>query len=301
MSVPLRNGVSASVVVVPPGQWPHLLDFLSQRLPGISRSEWADRCAQGLVLQAHGQIARADQPCLAGQRYFYYRHVANELPLPKPATVIFEDEHLLVADKPHFMPVTPSGRYVQQCLLVQLKRLTGLSDLVPLHRIDRETAGVVLFGKRPQDRNAYQSLFRDRKVDKVYEAVAPWREDLVFPLTRQSHILEDAQAFYRMREALPHEGLSPNSETRIECVQRAGERALYRLFPVSGKRHQLRVHMLGLGLPIEGDQFYPLVRRGPDEAEDFAQPLQLLAKSIAFTDPVTTTPRHFESCRQLDM
>ena len=132
-----------------------------------------------------------------------------------------------------------------------------------------------------------------------YEAVAPWRADLHFPLTRRSHILEDEQAFYRMREAQPEEGLAPNSETRIECLRQDGGRALYRLHPVSGKRHQLRVHMHGLGLPIEGDQFYPVVRRGPDEAEDFAQPLQLLARAIAFTDPVTGQARQFASQRQL--
>jgi len=158
---------------------------------------------------------------------------------------------------------------------------------------------LVLLCKRPQDRDAYQSLFRERRVDKVYEAVAGWREALQFPLTRRSHILEDEQAFYRMREAQPEEGLPPNSETRIECVRQAGARALYRLFPVSGKRHQLRVHMHGLGLPIEGDQFYPVVRRGPNDSEDFAEPLQLLARSITFTDPVTGQSRQFESGLEL--
>ncbi|MFM7025513.1 MAG: pseudouridine synthase, partial [Limnohabitans sp.] len=169
------------------------------------------------------------------------------------------------------------------------------------HRIDRETAGLVLLSKRPQDRDAYQSLFRDRRVDKAYEAVATWRDDLAFPLTRRSHIMEDEQAFYRMREALPHEALAPNSETHIECLRREGARALYRLYPVSGKRHQLRVHMHGLGLPLEGDQFYPVVRRGLDQPEDFAQPLQLLAKTIAFTDPVTGQPRRFESRQRLSL
>ena len=171
--MPMRDGVSASVVAVPAGHWPHLLDFLAQRMPGISRSEWARRLDQGLVLQESGQSAQAHQPCLAGQRYFYYRHVADEPPLPGQAAVVFEDDHLLVADKPHFMPVTPSGPYVQQCLLVQLKRLTGQADLVPLHRIDRETAGLVLFGKAM----ALRRLFPALRVDYVRVVGTQWVDD----------------------------------------------------------------------------------------------------------------------------
>ena len=302
--IAMRGGVSPSCVALPrvrQSPWPSLIDHLAERLPRISRAEWTDRMLSGTVLGEDGQPLAPDAPYVGGIRVYYWRELPHEDPIPFEAHVLFEDEHLVVADKPHFLPVTPGGRYVRETLLVRLKAQLDCADLSPLHRIDRETAGLVLLCKRPQDRDAYQSLFRDRKVDKVYEAVAPWREDLVFPLTRQSHILEDEQAFYRMREALPHEGLPANSETRIECVRREGQRALYRLHPVSGKRHQLRVHMHGLGLPIEGDQFYPVVRRGPEEAEDFAAPLQLLARAIAFTDPVTGTARHFESRRQLQL
>ena len=302
--IAMRGGVSPSCVALPrvrQSPWPSLIDHLAERLPRISRAEWTDRMLSGTVLGEDGQPLAPDAPYVGGIRVYYWRELPHEDPIPFEAHVLFEDEHLVVADKPHFLPVTPGGRYVRETLLVRLKAQLDCADLSPLHRIDRETAGLVLLCKQPQDRDAYQSLFRDRKVDKVYEAVAPWREDLVFPLTRQSHILEDEQAFYRMREALPHEGLPANSETRIECVRREGQRALYRLHPVSGKRHQLRVHMHGLGLPIEGDQFYPVVRRGPDEAEDFATPLQLLARAIAFTDPVTGAARHFESRRQLHL
>ena len=302
--IAMRDGVSPSCVALPRVRhcsWPLLIDHLAERLPRISRAEWVERMQSGSVLGEDGHPLPPHAPYLGGTRVYYWRELQQEDPIPFEATVLFEDEHLVVADKPHFLPVTPGGRYVRETLLVRLKARLGLADLSPLHRIDRETAGLVLLCKRPQDRDAYQSLFRDRRVDKVYEAVARWCEDLVFPLTRQSHILEDEQAFYRMREALPHEGLLPNSETRIECVRREGQRALYRLHPVSGKRHQLRVHMHGLGLPIEGDQFYPVVRRGPDEAEDFAAPLQLLARAIAFTDPVTGAARQFESRRQLQL
>jgi tRNA pseudouridine32 synthase/23S rRNA pseudouridine746 synthase len=198
-----------------------------------------------------------------------------------------------VADKPHFMPVTPSGKYVQQSLLVRLKRQTGCADLSPIHRIDRETAGVVLLSKRPQDRSAYQALFRDRLVHKTYEAVAA-RPTVPLPRVHSSRLEEDTQ-FFRMREVAGE----PNSETHLRLLRETVDRALYGLAPVTGKRHQLRVHMLSLGTPIEGDQFYPEVLRGPDDAEDFGSPLQLLARSIAFTDPITGQSRRFTSGRHL--
>ncbi len=301
-NIAMRDGVSPSCLALPrvrQSPWPALIDHLAERLPRISRSEWTERMQAGSVLGEDGQPLAPDAPYEGGARVYYWRELPHEDPIPFEATVLFEDAHLVVADKPHFLPVTPGGRYVRETLLVRLKAQLGCADLSPLHRIDRETAGLVLLCKRPQDRDAYQSLFRERRVDKVYEAVAGWREALQFPLTRRSHILEDEQAFYRMREAQPDEGLPPNSETRIECVRQEGARALYRLFPVSGKRHQLRVHMHGLGLPIEGDQFYPVVRRGPNDSEDFAEPLQLLARSITFTDPVTGQPRQFESGLEL--
>ena len=302
--IAMRDGVSPSCLALPrvrQSPWPLLIDHLAERLPRIPRAEWTERMQAGTVLGEDGHPLPPDAPYVGGARVYYWRELRQEDPIPFEAHVLFEDKHLVVADKPHFLPVTPGGRYVRETLLVRLKAQMGMADLSPLHRIDRETAGLVLLCKRPQDRDAYQSLFRERKVDKVYEAVAAWRPELSFPLTRSSHILEDEQAFYRMREASTGEGLAHNSETRIECVRREGQHALYRLHPVSGRRHQLRVHMHGLGLPIEGDQFYPVVRRGPDEAEDFAQPLQLLARGIAFTDPVTGQTRHFESARQLTL
>lgn len=300
----MRDGVSPSCLALPRvrhSPWPVLIDHLCERLPRIGRDQWAERMLAGTVLGEDGNPLAPDAPYVGGTRVYYWRELPSEEPIPFEATVLFEDEHLVVADKPHFLPVTPGGRYVRETLLVRLKAQLGLPDLSPLHRIDRETAGLVLLCKRPQDRDAYQSLFRQRQVNKVYEAVAPWRDDLMFPLTRTSHILEDEQAFFRMREALPHEGLVANSETRIECVKRDGDLALYRLHPVSGKRHQLRVHMHALGLPIVADQFYPVVCRGPDDAEDYAEPLQLLARAIGFTDPVTGSARQFTSRRQLQL
>jgi tRNA pseudouridine32 synthase/23S rRNA pseudouridine746 synthase len=295
-ALPMRDGVSASVVSVPATGCPNVLDFLAARMPGIARSEWAQRLQQGLVLHENGQAALPDQAGLPGQRLYYYRNVANEPRLPMQAQVLYEDDHILVADKPHFMPVTPSGPYVQQSLLVQLKRQTGYADLVPLHRIDRETAGLVLFGKRLQERDAYHALFRNKQIHKTYHAVAAFQTSLSLPRQHSSRLVP-GEPFFRTQE-VPGPA---NSETRISLLKTDGKRALYQLEPVTGKRHQLRVHMLSLGMPIEGDQFYPDVLRGPDEADDFSQPLQLLAHSVQFTDPHTGQVRVFESQLQLSL
>ncbi len=295
IQLPMRNGVSASVVSVPQGA-PHLLDFLAQRMPGISRSEWAERLAQGLVLHEDGQAALPDQSCQPGQRLYYYRHLDDEPVLPFQAQVLFEDDHLLVVDKPHFMPVTPSGRYVQQSLLVQLKRQTGCADLVPLHRIDRETAGLVLFGKRMQDRDAYHALFRDHLIHKTYHAVAAHALHLQLPRVYASRLVP-GEPFFRTQE-VPG---PTNSESRVALLHTDGQRALYALEPISGKRHQLRVHMNAMGIPIEGDQFYPAVLRGPEAPEDFSQPLQLLAQSVRFTDPITGQAREWTSRLRLSI
>ena len=295
IQLPMRNGVSASVVSVPQGA-PHLLDFLAQRMPGISRSEWAERLAQGLVLHEDGQAALPDQSCQPGQRLYYYRHLDDEPVLPFQAQVLFEDDHLLVVDKPHFMPVTPSGRYVQQSLLVQLKRQTGCADLVPLHRIDRETAGLVLFGKRMQDRDAYHALFRDHLIHKTYHVVAAHAPHLQLPRVYASRLVP-GEPFFRTQE-VPG---PTNSESRVALLHTDGQRALYALEPISGKRHQLRVHMNAMGIPIEGDQFYPAVLRGPEAPEDFSQPLQLLAQSVRFTDPITGQAREWTSRLRLSI
>ncbi len=294
MRIPTRNGVGPSCVSLPAGPWSTVLDFLVDRMPDISREEWAERLAHQLVLNEAAEPVAATQPYTPHTKLYYYRHIANEPVLPEKASIVFEDDYLLVADKPHFMPVTPAGRYVQQSLLVQLKHLTGNDDLVPLHRIDRETAGLVMFGKRLSDRDAYHALFRDKEMHKVYHAVAAFRPELALPRVHSSRLVP-GEPFFRTQE-VPGEA---NSETRIRLLRVDGSRALYQLEPVSGKRHQLRVHMMALGLPLEGDLFYPTVLRGPDEDEDFSQPLQLLAHSVAFTDPITGQAREFHSALQL--
>jgi tRNA pseudouridine32 synthase/23S rRNA pseudouridine746 synthase len=177
---------------------------------------------------------------------------------------------------------------------VRLKRRLKIDALQPIHRIDRETAGVVVFCVQPQERDAYHALFRQHQVHKIYHALAPWRSGLEFPLTRHSRIVQ-GEPFFRQCEA---DG-TPNALTEIDVVQAHGERARYRLLPRTGQKHQLRVHMSALGLALENDPFYPEVRRAQDEPDDWSRPLQLLAKSIAFVDPVTGQQRQFESQQEL--
>ena len=299
LQLPMRNGVSASCVALPHGPWERVLDFLAQRLSAVNAGEWHTRMAAGRVLGEDGRPLAPDTPFRPGSRVYYYRELPYEPVIPFEAAILYQDAHLLVADKPHFLPVVPSGRFVQQTLLVRLKAATGLATLSPIHRIDRETAGLVVFSVRPQDRGAYQALFRDRQVDKQYEAIAPLQAARPLPTVYRSRIEPDAQ-FFRQREA-PGE---PNSETRLALIgPLTGHPSLgrYRLEPLSGKTHQLRVHMNALGRPIVGDQFYPEVRRGPGAPEDYQTPLQLLAQALQFTDPITGQTRRFESQRQLQL
>ena len=301
-AIALRDGVSPSCVALPRMRqpaWATVLDFLAARLPRVDRDEWLQRMTHGDVVGEDGLPLPPHTPYLNGQRVYYWRALAQEAVIPFEASVVYRDAHLVVADKPHFLPVTPGGRYVQQSLLVRLKRALGIPDLSPLHRIDRETAGLVVFSVRPADRDAYQRLFRERRVHKTYEAIAPAADGFEAPVIRQSHIRECEDAFFKMRETEPHEGLAPNSETRIALLERHGPWARYRLQPVTGKRHQLRVHMNGLGLPIVGDQFYPIVQKAPGDAEDYAEPLRLLAQAIAFDDPITGERRSFQSGQHL--
>ena len=286
--LPTRHGVGPSCVGLPAGDWPTYTDFLVQRFPAITREVWLERMAAGLVVDEFGTAVTPGRPYRGHMRLYYYRALAIEPHIPFEAAVLFQDEHLVVADKPHFLPVTPSGRYLQETLLVRLKNQLGLDSLIPIHRIDRETAGLVLFSVKPAERDAYQALFRRHEVSKHYEAIAPWRAELQFPLMRRTRIVE-GEPFFRQREA-PGE---PNSVTQVDVLQVIGEQARYALRPVTGKKHQLRVHMNALGIPIINDRIYPPVPVTLDD--DFTRPLQLLAKSIAFADPFSGQARQFDS------
>ncbi|MEF7612621.1 pseudouridine synthase [Aquincola sp. MAHUQ-54] len=304
---PARDGVSPSRVAVGNGPWPDVAAFLAARLPAVD--DWPARLARGDVLDLHGQPVPAHAPCRPGAVFWYWRSLPPEPRVPFEVEVLHQDEHLVVADKPHFLPVTPGGRYLQETVLVRLKRQLGIDTLVPMHRLDLETAGVLLFTVQPATRHAYQSLLRERQVHKVYEAVAPWRADLALPFTASSRLQErPGEAFMQMAVV---DG-EPNAHTRIELIERlgvppgepqAGERAHYRLTPLTGRKHQLRAQLNALGLPIVGDRIYPVLwpMPAPGTPPDHARPLQLLAREMAFADPLSGLPRRFVSRRRLAM
>jgi tRNA pseudouridine32 synthase/23S rRNA pseudouridine746 synthase len=254
--------------------------------------------ADGDVQDEFGIAVTAERPYQGHIRVYYYRDLPVEERIPFDEVILHQDEHLIVVDKPHFLPVTPSGKYLQETVLVRLKRKLGLDDLVPIHRIDRDTAGLVLFSVQPATRDAYQALFRDRAVHKTYEAIAPWRADLTFPMTRHSRIVEDTSEGRGFMTQTEVEGL-PNALTNIEVLEVKGDLARYELKPVTGKRHQLRVHMHALGIPIQGDGIYPVLT--PEGQIDYDNPLQLLAKSIEWVDPISGKTRRFQSQLELKL
>ncbi|WP_367382056.1 pseudouridine synthase [Stenotrophomonas cyclobalanopsidis] len=279
---------------LPPGDWPSLLDGLCARFPRVDRAQWQDRFARGRVQDAQGRVLAADQPRQVGLEILYFREVSDEPSIPFSERVLCQDEHLLVADKPHYLPVTPAGGYVRETLLARLVAQTGNADLVPLHRLDRLTAGLVLFSQRPDSRDAYQRLFRERRIDKTYEALAPALPDLVFPLQRLSRIVA-GEPFFRMAEVSGE----ANARTWVEVIAADGAVWHYRLQPETGRKHQLRVHMAALGAPILGDDLYPQLQPAADPLQ--APPLQLLARALAFQDPLSGERRAFSSERALQL
>ena len=280
--------MSASKLQLPPGPWTTVLDGLCARFPAIPRGTWVDRFARGRVLDAEGAALALDAPYRPGAEIRYFREVADEPVIPYAETVLHADADLVVADKPHFLPVTPSGDFVRETLLARLVQRLGNPNLVPLHRIDRDTAGLVLFSANPATRDGYQALFRERRIRKRYAAIAPALPGVSFPLVRSTRLVR-GEPFFRMQEV---EGV-PNSETRIDVLERAGAWWRYALEPVTGRKHQLRVHMAGLGAPVANDRWYPRVTAAAPD--DGARPLKLLARTLEFVDPLDGAERRFES------
>ena len=288
----VRDGISPNHIWLPTGDWPTMLNFLVFRFPEIREVVWRERMARGDVVDEEGAAFTPLTPYRSGARLFYYRELEVETEIPFEEIMVFQDEHIVVADKPHFLPIAPSGRFLKETLLARLKRKLDIDHLVPLHRLDRETAGLVIFSKNIQTRDVYHALFRERRITKTYEALARFDANRIFPFTYRSRIVE-AKEFYRRKEVAGE----PNAETRVDLIESRGDIALYKLNPVTGKTHQLRVHMAALGMPILNDPYYPELTGW--KGDDFSKPLKLLARAVEFVDPVLGVRRCFVSDRYL--
>ncbi|MFC8426146.1 RluA family pseudouridine synthase [Streptomyces sp. NPDC057236] len=293
--LPQRDGVDPVRVRLPAGKrWATVREHLAQRLSAAGPGVVDGMFAAGLVVGADGRSVPADTPYAPGMFVWFHREPPAEVPVPFPLEVVHRDEHIVVVDKPHFLATTPRGSHVTQTALARLRRELGVPELGAAHRLDRLTAGLVLFTVRPEERGAYQTLFRDRLVHKEYEAVAPYDPALDLPRTVRSRIVKE-------RGVLTAEEVEgePNAVTRVElAAHRADGLGRYLLVPGTGQTHQLRVHMNALGVPILGDPLYPEVA-APVPAGDFRRPLQLLARKLEFTDPVTGVEHRFTSGRTL--
>lgn len=310
--LPVRHGVNATRLRLPrSGPWETVQEYVLHRFGHVDADGLRRRFATGEVRGVGGALIDADTRLGEHDFLWYYRDAPAETPLPYREEILHLDADLLVVDKPHFLPTTPGGRYVQESALVRLRNRLGIDELTPMHRLDRATAGVVLFSVRPETRGAYQSLFEARAVRKTYEAVsalpagwddaAPALAGVPLPLTYRDHIDKEKG---RLRVVVdPH--APANAETIIEPLgtgvsagAAAGTPVLHtRLRPRTGRTHQLRVHLAALGAGILFDPFYPeLLDEAPDTPE---RPLQLLARSISFTDPLTGAERTFSSRRTL--
>lgn len=290
--LPQQHGLDAAWIRTPridPGTappWETMRDFLLTRLPAKAKVQ--DRLAAGEFVDQHGRPWTGDEPYRAHTYVWFHRPLEPEPPIPFPIRVIEHTDRYVVVDKPHFMATMPRGAHVQETALVKLRLLLDLPEIAPAHRLDRATAGLLLFTTRREFRGAYAGVFQSRRAEKTYEALAPYAPGLESPLTVRNRIEKERGSL--QARVVPGE---PNAETRIELAQHRGGVALYRLTPITGKTHQLRVHLASLGLPILGDAFYPTVRDVP--ADDFSEPLQLVARQLSFTDPVDGKRRDFES------
>jgi tRNA pseudouridine32 synthase/23S rRNA pseudouridine746 synthase len=308
--LPVRDGVNATRLRLPDeGPWDTAMDYMMHRWGHIDPQGIEDRFDAGEIVGEAGVPLDRGTPLQNHTFIWYYRTLPPETRIPVELDILHQDEHLLVVDKPHFLPTTPGGTYIQESALVRLRNQLNLPDLIPMHRLDRMTAGILLLSTNPETRGKYQVLFEKRQVQKEYECVAAaepaaGHPAVDFPVVVRNRMTKSRS--YLLAEVIDGE---PNAETRIDRVRTFEEhrpagsatradggtrrRALYRLEPHSGKTHQLRVHMASLGLGIVHDAFYPeLLDKAPD---NYAKPLQLLARGIRFLDPISGLPVEYRS------
>jgi len=302
--LPVRDGVGATRLHLPmAGPWPTVGAYMAERFFHLEPERLLARFDRGEIVARDGTPLSRETPLGAHEFVWYYREPPVERDIPFEIEVLHHDRDLVVADKPHFLPTTPGGKYLQNSALVRLRNLLGIPELTPIHRLDRATAGLLMFSTRPETRGAYQLLFERRQVEKVYEAVSalpsawepasPALAGRPFPIVHRNHI-EKLRAHVCVKVDDTRE---PNSETLIE-LRGFDDRVVHTLLrPHSGRMHQLRVHLAALGAGILNDGFYPDLL--PEAPDDFDRPLQLLARELRFTDPLSGAQRAFITRRTL--
>jgi len=270
--------------------FPPLLDFLDSHFPRVGRDVWQERLQRGKITDEEGRVLDETTPYRINARLRYFREVKAEPRIPFEERILFEDEEILVADKPHFLPVTPTGVHVNECLMHRLIVRTGNRELIPVHRLDKETAGLVLFSKRPETRKHYFGLFENRNIEKQYEAIATLPKDRDVRVWSVESRIEPSGKWILCHNVAGE----INARSRIAMLDKGGDHARFVLSPITGKTHQLRLHMGLIGSQILNDKFYPVLQ--PEaEVVDYRKPLQLLAKGLVFQDPVTNIQHQFES------
>ncbi len=266
-----------------------VLEYLILKFPLIDANIWRQRIKDGKVHCHDGTLITTQSPFKTQQRIYYYREVENEPIIPFKETILFQDQHILVAYKPHFLAVMPGGKFVNECLQNRLRLNTGITTLQAVHRLDRVTAGLLLFSVNPQTRHLYHHLFESQQIHKTYQAIAKISEgeNLLGKEWEVKNRIVRSDLNFRMCVTAGE----ANSHSLIRCVKQSDQKALFELSPITGKTHQLRIHMQTLGWPILNDKYYPLLQA--ISADDYCAPLQLLAKELHFIDPVTQQKRRF--------
>lgn len=268
-------------------------EWLLNRFP--ERVDVSEMLADERFVYDDAGIVREGDPYTPHTFVWFHRDLRDEATVPGELPILYRDERIVVVDKPAFLSTIPRGQHVQQSVVVRLRAELDLPELSPLHRLDRITSGVLMLATEQKWRGAYQSMFERGEVRKTYRAMARWRADLTSPMTVRNHIRKERGVL--QAEVVPDEPV--NAETVIRAESRHGMLGVYRLSPLTGRTHQLRLHLSGLGIPIVDDPLYPEVR--DISIDDFSRPLQLLASELEFTDPVEGTLRRFVSARKLPL
>ena len=284
-----------STVSLPPIKkpYPTILEFLIQRFPKIRKEIWKERIQDGKITNFNGVSINFQTNYEPGLRLQYFREVKKEPVIPFKETILYEDDEFIIVDKPHFLPVTPSGPYVNECLLNRLKNITGNTDLTPVNRIDMDTAGLVIFSCNPKTRGLYHNLFMKKQIIKIYEAVTSYPSPPPQQTWTINNRIVEGSPWFRMSIGAGQ----PNSETEVTLIKHTDTKAFLKLYPVTGRKHQLRIHLSNIGFNIINDRLYPILHE--KKPPDFKNPLQLLAKQLQFTDPVTGNIKIFSSRQKL--